>query len=101
VYAIINDRDRQYMVREGDKILLDRKDLNEGDEVRFETVMSLDGETGNPFVEGAVVSGVVKGEVKGRKIHVYKFRRRKNYRRHTGHRQKFTEVEILKIAPSD
>lgn len=97
VYAIISDRNRQFMVKEGDTILVDRMDLQPGDEIRFDNVLCVDGKTGNPFLEGASVSGVVRGGVKGAKLYVQKFKRRKKYRRRVGHRQKYTRVDITGI----
>ena len=64
---------------------------------RFDQVLNVAGKTGTPFVDGAAVSGVVRGDVKGTKLYVQKFKRRKNYRRRTGHRQTYTRVEITEI----
>jgi len=75
VYAIISDKERQFMVRQGDTILVDKKDLQPGEEIRFDQVLCLDGKPGTPFLEGAAVSGVVRGGVKGPKIYVQKFTR--------------------------
>ena len=97
MYAIINDNGQQHMVRKGESLLVDRKHLNEGDEIRFDKVLCLDGKTGAPFVDGAAVSAIVRGEIKGKKIYVEKFKRRKKYRRRNGHRQKYTRVEITDI----
>ena len=97
MYAIFSDKERQFMVREGETILVDRKNLQPGEEIRFEQVLCVDGKTGSPFLEGAAVSGIVRGGVKGPKIYVQKFKRRKKYRRRVGHRQRFTRVEITGI----
>ena len=97
MYAIISDRNRQFMVREGDTILVDRKDLQPGEEIRFEKVLCVDGKTGTPFLDGASVSGVVRGGVKGAKLYIQKFKRRKKYRRRFGHRQRYTRVDITGI----
>lgn len=97
VYAIIQDSGKQYRVREGDKIVVDRKNLGEGDEIDFNEVLFCDGKIGTPFLEGAKVTGVVRTHLKGVKIYVQKFKRRKKYRRRTGHRQKYTSVEITGI----
>jgi len=97
VFAIINDNDRQYMVRKGDVILLDRKNLAAGEEIRFDRVLFVDDKVGTPYVDGASVSGCIRGEIKGRKVYVEKFKRRKKYRRRCGHRQKYTQVEITEI----
>ena len=86
------------MVRKGDTILVDKKNLDPGDEIRFEQVLNVAGKTGAPYVDGAAVSGVVRGVVKGTKLYVQKFKRRKKYRRRTGHRQMYTRVEITDIS---
>ncbi len=85
------------MVRKGDSILVDRKKMQSGDEIVFDQVLSVEGKVGTPYVDGASVTGVVRGEVKGPKIYVQKFKRRKDYRRRFGHRQKYTRVEITNI----
>lgn len=97
MFAIIQDSGRQFKVNQGDVILVDRKPLSDGSEIRFDRVLYVDGKIGGPYVDGAKVTGVVKGEIKGDKLHVYKFKRRKKYRRHTGHRQAYTQVEIKAI----
>jgi len=97
VYAIIQDSGRQYKVNQGDVILVDLKELSEGNEIQFKRVLYVDGKIGEPYVDGATVTGLVKGDTKGKKIHVHKFKRRKKYRRHTGHRQGYTKVEITSI----
>lgn len=97
MYAIIKDSGRQYKVKEGDVILVDRKNLAGGSEVQFDRVLFVDGRVGTPYVDGAKVLGVTREEVLGNKVHVRKFKRRKKYRRHIGHRQRFTPVEIKTI----
>jgi large subunit ribosomal protein L21 len=102
VYAIFEDGGRQYKVAPGDKVFVDRRDVPDGqDTIEFDHVLALgEGEQariGQPFVDGAKVVAHVEGEVKGEKIHVVKFRRRKTYRRKTGHRQKHLQVTISEI----
>ncbi len=102
MYAIIEDSGRQYKVSQGDKIYVDRRDLDEGqDAIAFEKVLALgEGEEvkiGQPLVEGAKVIAKVDREVKAEKITVIKFRRRKGYRRKIGHRQKHLQVTISEI----
>ena len=63
----------------------------------FDRVLFVDGKAGTPYVEGAKVTGLVQGPASGEKIYVQKFKRRKNYRRRTGHRQSYTKVEIKSI----
>ena len=96
-YAIIRDGGHQYRVEAGQCIEIERTGLSEGDSVTFDQVLFTDGKVGEPTVDGASVSAVVKAAVKGKKIYVVKYKRRKNYRRRFGHRQKRTLVEITGI----
>lgn len=102
MYAIFEDGGRQYKVSAGDKVYVDRRDLPEGQNtIEFEQVLAVgdgaEAKIGQPFVEGAKVVAQVQGEIKGQKIDVIKFRRRKGYRRKIGHRQKHLEVTIREI----
>ena len=102
MYAIIEDGGRQYKVSKGDKIYIDVRGMPEGQEtIEFNSVLALgDGANariGQPFVEGAKVVAKVNGEVKARKITTIHFRRRKNYRKKIGHRQRHLAVTISDI----
>lgn len=97
MYAIIKDGGHQYRVAEGDKILIERTGLESGASLKFDQVLFADGKIGTPVIEGASVDAVVVEPVKAKKIYVVKYKRRKNYRRRTGHRQKLTKVEIKAI----
>jgi large subunit ribosomal protein L21 len=102
VYAIIEDGGRQYKVAPGDKIYIDIRDLPENQEtIEFDRVLAVgEGEgarIGQPLVEGVKVVGRLDGELKGDKLRIVKFRRRKNYRRVMGHRQKHLQVTISEI----
>lgn len=101
MYAIIADGGRQYRVEEGQEIDLDLRDAAEGSEVTFDRVLAVSAEAGfqlgKPTVAGATVTATVLGTTRGPKVSIQKFRRRKNYRRRTGHRQSFTRVRIGKI----
>ncbi len=103
MYAIICDGGRQFKVVEGQLLDIDYRETAEtGDTIEFERVLAL-GETdnglklGQPTVNGAKVSATVIGLEQGEKIYIQKFRRRKNYDVRTGHRQKYTRVEIKTI----
>ena len=105
MYAIIADGGRQYKVEEGHELDIDfRKDLTRGDELVFERVLAVSTsegvELGAPTVEGASVTAEVLSANLGEKIHVQKFRRRKNSRSRTGHRQTFTKIRVSKITSS-
>lgn len=97
MYAIIQHSGRQFKVKQGDVILLDRTEAVPGEEISFDKVLFFEGRAGAPYLEGVHVTGRVKGPALGPKIYVQKFKRRKNYRRRTGHRQPYTEVEITSI----
>ncbi len=101
MYAIISDGGRQYKVAEGQILDIDYRDLEAGKPVTFDRVLALnDGQTtkiGAPLIDGAKVTAKVVGLQQGPKLVVQKFRRRKNSRRRTGHRQLFTRVKIAKI----
>ena len=103
MYAIIEDGGRQFRVAEGDVVEVDLRDLAEGQErLEFDRVLMIgDGENsvvGQPVVAQAKVTARIEGEVKGEKIIVQHFKRRKDSRTKAGHRQKYLRVRIEKIA---
>ena len=103
MYAIIRDRGNQYRVSEGQVVELDlMANSTDGDALSFEVLLTSDGagavSVGTPTVEGASVSAqVVEATVKGKKIDVVHFRRRKDSMSKVGHRQKYTRVKIQNI----
>lgn len=101
MYAIIAEDGRQFTVEEGQEIDIDYRDLSAGDEVKFERVLACRNEAelkvGQPVLEGATVTAEVLSVTQGPKLVIQKARRRKTYRRKTGHRQLFTRVKINKI----
>ncbi|MCA9175873.1 MAG: 50S ribosomal protein L21 [Planctomycetales bacterium] len=101
MYAIIAESGRQFRVEEGQELQIDYREVKAGDTIAFDEVLAVsgDGETriGTPKVEGAKVEAVVVGTSQGPKLVVQKFRRRKNSRRRTGHRQVYTTVRITGI----
>lgn len=97
--AIIEDRGRQYVVHDGERIQVDHLgDLDVGSEVVFDKVLAVGDSFGAPAVEGASVKAVVESHGEGPKLMVYKFRRRKDYRRKQGHRQAHTWLTITSIS---
>ena len=98
MYAIIEDGGKQYKVGEGETVLLEKKAVEPGESITLDRVLMLSKEgdvrIGKPLVEGAKVTGTVKGEEKGKKLVVMRFRRRKDSRTKTGHRQHYTAVTI-------
>ena len=101
MYAIIESCGRQYKVAEGEVIFFEKLDVEEGKKVTFDNVVLIsdDGkvQVGNPYVKGVKVEGKVVSHGKGKKVLVYKYKAKKNYRRTQGHRQPYTKVEITKI----
>jgi large subunit ribosomal protein L21 len=101
MYAIFRALGKQFRAEKGKTLRLPRMDAEAGAKVTFdEVLLSSDGQTirtGAPLVAGARVVAEVVREGKEAKIYVFKFKRRKNYRRKTGHRQKYTEVRITDV----
>ncbi len=103
MYAIIEDGSHQFRVREGDRITVDRRDGQAGDELQFSKVLFIGGGDGSPtigtpMIEGARVVAKIVNQFKAKKIIIQKFRRRKNMRRKNGHRQPYTVVQITSLA---
>ena len=100
--AIIVTGGKQYTVSEGDVLFIEKLNAEAEAEVKFEQVLAiLDGENtkfGAPVVEGAAVEAKVIKNGKGKKIDVLKYKAKKNEKKHIGHRQPYTKVEITKIA---
>ncbi|MBP3400909.1 MAG: 50S ribosomal protein L21 [Selenomonadales bacterium] len=101
MYAIIKTGGKQYRVSEGDSIFVEKLEAAEGEVVTFDEVIAVSKEdalvVGKPFVEGAKVTAKVEKQGKARKILVFKYKAKANYRRRQGHRQPFTKVVIEKI----
>lgn len=103
MYAVIEDSGTQIKVSEGDIIKIDVRDLPENAaELTFERVMLVGGgadaaQIGAPYVGGATVSADILEEGRGEKVHIWKFRRRKTYKRHNGHRQNYLKVKVTGI----
>lgn len=100
MYAVIRTGGKQYRVAEGQTLRVEKLPGNEGEGVSFEEVLMLGGDAprvGQPVVSGAKVEATIKSHYRGPKIIVFKFRRRKNYRRKNGHRQPYTDVVITGI----
>lgn len=103
MHAVIKTGGKQYIVKPGDVIDIEKISGEPGEEVNFKEVLlvSADGEdvkVGSPVVESARVEGRIVKQKKGEKIVVFKFKRRKGYRKKAGHRQNLTSVEITGIS---
>lgn len=101
MYAIIDEAGKQFKVSSGDTILIDREGNPDEKTITFDRVLMVGGEgeakIGTPTVANATVSADVLGPVKGPKVEIVKYRRRKGYHKHTGHRQKYLKVKITAI----
>jgi large subunit ribosomal protein L21 len=99
--AIIETGGKQYRVAEGDIIYIEKLDVEEGADISFDKVLAVFEDEkvklGNPTVKGVEVSGKVLKNGKNKKIVVFKFKAKKNYRRKMGHRQPYTKVQINKV----
>lgn len=100
-YAVVESGGKQYKAVEGGIIQVDRMQVEDGDKVTIDAVLLVvdDGKVsvGSPTVKGAKVQATVLDEVKGKKVVVFKYRPKKRIRVKTGHRQKYTRLEINAI----
>lgn len=101
MYAIVENGGKQYKVEVGKSLLVDRVGLSKGDTLELDRVLLVrDGDltlVGKPTVEGARVLVTVRGEVKGPKVIVQKFKAKSNYHVKIGHRQLYTDVSVKEI----
>ncbi|MDD5935116.1 MAG: 50S ribosomal protein L21 [Clostridiales bacterium] len=100
MYAIIATGGKQYKVAEGDIIKVEKLGVEAGASVSFDQVLVVNNgevKVGNPTVAGASVTATVVEEGKGKKVIVYRYKRKSGYHKKNGHRQLFTKVKIEKI----
>jgi large subunit ribosomal protein L21 len=100
MYAIIETGGKQIKVEEGQEIYIEKLNAADGDSVTFDKVLFVGGndvKVGSPIVEGATVTAKVEKQGRAKKIIVFKFKAKKNYRKKQGHRQPYTKVIIEKI----
>tara|TARA_Y100000590_G_scaffold470724_1_gene668521 strand:- start:9709 stop:10026 length:318 start_codon:yes stop_codon:yes gene_type:complete len=102
MYAVIMTGGKQYKVSKGDIISIEKLDTNAGETIKFDKILLIsDGkkvEIGKPFVDNGVIEGKVMEQTREKKVDIIKFKRRKHYKKHQGHRQYITKVEITKIS---
>jgi len=102
MYAVIKTGGKQYRVSAGEKLIIERIAAEVGQEIVLDQVLLVaDGDAlkmGAPLIAGARVNAKVLKHGRGEKVRVFKLNRRKHYRRSQGHRQNYTEIEILGIA---
>ena len=101
MYAIVKTGGKQYKVAQGDVLFVEKLEANEGDVVTLDQVLAVAGENGltggSPVVEGATVTAKVVAQGKAKKVIVYKYKAKKDYRRKQGHRQPYTKLVIESI----
>jgi|SRR5271165_6727934 len=100
MYAVIRTGGKQYRVSEGQLLRVEKLPGGAGDKITFGEVLLVGGDApkvGQPLVKGASVAAEITAQDRGKKLVVFKFRRRKNYRRKNGHRQPYTELKITGI----
>ena len=99
--AIVRTGGKQYRIEPGARVRVEKLDVEVGSKIELSDVLLVgkgsDARVGTPTIAGAKVTGTVTAQGKHPKVIVYKFRRRKNYRRKRGHRQLFTEIKIESI----
>jgi large subunit ribosomal protein L21 len=102
MYAVMKTGGKQYRVSAGEKLKIEQIPAEVGAEIVLDQVLLVaDGEAvtlGTPLVAGAQIKARVVSHGRGEKIRIFKMRRRKHYRKSQGHRQNYTEIEILGIA---
>ncbi len=99
--AVIKTGGKQYLVEPGDKIKVEKLDQKEGEEVIFSEVLLLEKnkkiEIGKPFLKNVRVIGKVLKQGRGEKLIIFKYKSKTRYQKKMGHRQLFTEVEMVRI----
>jgi len=102
MYAVVRTGGKQYRVSAGAKLRVEKLAAEVGQEIVLDQVLAVaDGDSlkmGTPLVAGATVKARVIGQGRGEKVRIFKLKRRKHYRKSQGHRQNYTEIEILGIA---
>ena len=95
--AIIETGGKQYLVKENDVLYIEKLEVTAQEEIVFDKVLMVNGKVGSPYVEGAKVRAQVEKHGKAKKIIVFKYKSKKNYRKKQGHRQPYTKVQITAI----
>lgn len=102
MYALVECKGKQYKVEKGNVLNVDKIEAKEGDVITIDKVLLLSDEgkvkVGSPFVKGASVKAKVEGEVRGKKVLVFKYKPKKDYHRFLGHKEKYTRIKIEDIS---
>ncbi len=97
MFAIFETGGKQYKVQQGDTIYVEKLEVVDGQEIKFENILMVDNKFGQPYVKGASVVAVVEKHGKNKKIRVIKFKSKKHYYKRQGHRQPYTKLIIKSI----
>ena len=101
MYAMVEIGGAQYRAEKGDRLKVQRVATEKGEVVNYDTVLLIGGDkkvkVGEPYVKGATVKAVVEDHGREEKVFVFKYRRRKRYRRTRGHRQEYTILRVEEI----
>lgn len=101
MYAVVETGGKQYRVAEGDVIYVEKLEGNAGESIDLEKVLLVSNEgkvnVGKPYVDGAKVSATIEEQGKAKKIIIFKYKAKKDYRKKQGHRQPYTKLKIGKI----
>jgi large subunit ribosomal protein L21 len=98
MFAVIETGGKQYTVKEGDVLFVEKLNYAEGEEFSFDKVLMVNDKVGAPYVESAKVTAEVEKHGKGKKIVIFKYKAKKDYRKKQGHRQPYTKIVIKSIA---
>ncbi len=102
--AVVKTGGKEYRIAKGDLIRVEKMEGKVGDQVTMKDILMISDEdkvqVGNPFLTNAVITGEIVQQVRGKKVLIYKMKRRKNYRRTKGHRQTYTYVRVNEISLS-
>lgn len=101
MYAVIKTGGKQYRVSQGDRLRIEKLPGDVGSELAFDEVLMVGGDkvaVGKPTVDGATVQAKILAQDRAKKVIVFKYKRRKGYRRKNGHRQPYTEIEITGVS---
>lgn len=97
MFAIFETGGKQYKVQQGDAIYVEKLEVADGQEIKFENILMVDNKFGQPYVKGASIVAVVEKHGKNKKIRVIKFKSKKHYYKRQGHRQPYTKLIIKSI----
>ena len=100
--AVVKTGGKQYIVKEGDTLDIEKIEGDEGSKIALESILLINDDknikVGAPLVEGAKLEAEIVKQFKGKKVEIVKYKKKTGYRRKTGHRQQYTKIKVLKIA---